>query len=366
MEFEDYKKELFKRWHSRIQRVCWAMAISTLVLEVAVFVLYLKTDQFDISPAAYFLAWVLLPSLINFSFATIATYAVVSRNMSIKRKNYMVCFCFLVTLAVAAIFHNHFTMVLVFPCFAVLMSAVFSDKRLTLIITLGSFIALIPALYIWVGQNLSLNIVSLIISCVISVLVLAGFYFVARMMIRYNQEQVEFIYDAFTRQQELIEELNIEPMTKLYNKTALNDCLKLYIQKFLNKEFVPHLVLLDIDHFKTVNDVYGHNAGDTVLLRLSELIRSKMGGSRRAFRFGGDEMVLLFGNETLEQIKEIVEELRLAFKNTQYDFNPKDPITLSVGIAAYYKGLTEKSWFELVDSTMYKSKTEGRDKVYIA
>ena len=77
-------------------------------------------------------------------------------------------------------------------------------------------------------------------------------------------------------------------------------------------------------------------------------------------------MVIVFGNESLDEIKDIIENIRNEFKSTRYNFHPDEPITLSVGCAPFYKGLNQKSWFELADAVMYKSKEGGRDTVSFA
>ncbi|MBQ5492243.1 MAG: GGDEF domain-containing protein [Treponema sp.] len=366
MEFDDYKADLYKAWHHRIQRVCWFFTAAVFITEVAMFFVFINSKTSPVLPGPFILQRVILPSLINIVISVIVSFIFYNRRLSTSKKNWSGCMALMVISSNIAISHFYFPAVLLLPCVSIFISAIFADKKL--INTTALFVGLfsLAAILLWAKENSFMELSLLIANCTVYVIIIVCCYLLSLFIMKSQQQQVDFIFDAYKKQQELIEEMNIEPMTRLYNKTALDSCMKLYIQKFHNKEFTPHLVLLDIDLFKTVNDVYGHNAGDVVLVRLAELIRGKMKGSRRAFRFGGDEMVLLFGPESLEQIKEIVEELRTEFKNTQYDFRPEKPITLSIGIAAYYKGLNEKSWFELVDSTMYKSKTHGRDSVYIA
>ncbi len=366
MEFDDYKADLYEAWHLRILRVCWFFTAVVFITELAMFFVFVNSKTSPIIPGTYIVFRVVLPTLINIIISIIVSFICLDNRMQIPKKNWASCIALMIISSNISLFHYFFPAVILLPCVSIFISAIFADKKIINVTALFVGIFSSVAIFLWARENSSLELILLIANCAVYFIIIICCYLLSLFIMKSQQQQVNFIYDAYLKQQELIEEMNIEPMTRLYNKTAFESCMKLYIQKFYNKEFTPHLVLIDIDHFKTVNDVYGHNAGDVVLVRLAELIRGKMKGSRRAFRFGGDEMVLLFGPESLEQIKSIVEELRTDFKNTQYDFRPKEPITLSIGIAAYYKGLNEKSWFELADSTMYKSKTNGRDSVYIA
>lgn len=367
MEFSEYRNELYQKWHKRLLGICWTLAAITFLTEIVVFHIFSHTGEDRFSPQEYIPMRILLPAAINVLALVAYTRMFSSRKATMAAKNWMACLTLLVICCVAAVFHNYFTMLLVLPSVPVFLSALFAERKLINCIALGALAGVALALVFWVRDySGDRSIGSICVNVALCVAFLASSYQFALLIMKVQTDQIDFVYNAYTQEQSLIQELRIEPLTKLYNRTALEECINLYIQKYLEGEFVPHLVLMDVDHFKHINDRYGHNEGDIVLTTLAGIIREKMGGSRRAFRFGGDEIVLLFGCENLEQIRAIVEEIRDEFKGTEWSFKPDKPITLSIGISEYYKGLSNKDWFELTDGVMYKSKEGGRDSVNIA
>lgn len=363
MNFTEHNRRLFQRLRYNVLVLGWILVPVIFGLEVALLAtrtIFPAVGQ--VSTSYYVKFKLLLPSVINLVTLIVATVVANTDKVRGRVKNWVCCFAILIVCSVIAVFHREFEFVIIMPCAPILFSTIFADKPLVGIVSIvGGLMLEIATVLSLLSRQVTVPV--FITSIIISIMVFCCCYMFARLMMKTTSAQMAFVFDSYSAQEDLIDELHIEPMTGLSNRTALDECLALYIQKYLEGEFTPHLVLMDIDHFKYVNDTYGHNAGDVVIKNLSAIIRKNMNGIRRAFRFGGDEMVLLFGNETLDEIKVIIENIRNEFKSTKYNFHPDRQITLSVGVSTYYKGLNPKSWFELTDSVMYKSKEGGRDAV---
>ncbi|HAK68716.1 MAG TPA: hypothetical protein DCM57_03540 [Treponema sp.] len=365
MNFSDYKESVCNKWLHRIFMLCWTITPAVFAVEIFVFIVFcVKVFHFPATLGRYILLRIVIPSALNLAASIACTVIFPREDVSVRKKSWVGTFALWVFCSSIAIFHNYFSPLLFLPCLPIFVSTVFSERKLTFSVAAAGLVSSIMAFITWGMDNVaSMGLTMVIINVIVSLAPLGFSFFIANLLMKSQMEQVDFIYNAYITQEELINELHIEPMTGLCNRIALNEVVELYIRKFHEGEFVPHLALIDIDRFKQVNDTYGHNAGDSVIKTLAGILKNRMGGISRAFRFGGDEMVLLFGPESEDEIREIIENIRSDFKNADFRFPHKEAFTLSIGISAFYRGLTPRTWFELTDSAMYSSKQGGRDKV---
>ncbi len=164
----------------------------------------------------------------------------------------------------------------------------------------------------------------------------------------------------------LLEEAHTDGLTKCYNKTYFNNALELEVKKSKVTGKPLTLIIFDLDHFKKLNDGYGHDAGDYVLKEKSHIIRDH--GIRQGdifARYGGEEFCILLPNTNLKQGFEIAERLRSLIQKHEFMYDGKRlPVTASVGIADYRQGVnTGTDLFKRADSAVYKSKEGGRNQV---
>ena len=127
----------------------------------------------------------------------------------------------------------------------------------------------------------------------------------------------------------------------------------------------PHLVILDLDHFKTVNDRFGHDCGDRTLRHLAGTLRDIAGPDLPLYRIGGEEFALIPTGHSASEVDALADTLRcsVAGATRQGDVAPL-PLTVSVGIAARSPAMDEpRDWFRAADTALYRAKTAGRDRV---
>lgn len=120
------------------------------------------------------------------------------------------------------------------------------------------------------------------------------------------------------------------------------------------------LIMLDIDHFKKINDEFGHAAGDEVLIGLIELLRRRLRKGDGIYRIGGEEFAVIAHRCGLEVACRLAEELRCLVE--QGELLPQQPVTVSIGVAECCVGDTDKSWVERADAALYRAKNSGRNK----
>jgi diguanylate cyclase (GGDEF)-like protein len=126
------------------------------------------------------------------------------------------------------------------------------------------------------------------------------------------------------------------------------------------------VLMLDVDHFKRVNDTWGHDAGDLVLRELAGLLRTHFRGDDIACRYGGEEFVILLSDSTLEGAHLRAEQLRQAIHRMaiQYRQQSIGQLTVSIGLAAIPDhGTTPEELISAADRALYDAKTRGRDRV---
>ena len=133
-------------------------------------------------------------------------------------------------------------------------------------------------------------------------------------------------------------------------------------QENLSKNGRPvSFVMLDIDHFKHINDTYGHQVGDEVLVNLTKLIQGKIRNTDALVRWGGEEFVVLCGDTPIQNAQFLAEKLRIAIENTV--LIKQQQVTCSFGIAEMIPDEDPKRLFERADKALYASKEGGRNRV---
>ena len=169
----------------------------------------------------------------------------------------------------------------------------------------------------------------------------------------------------------LLEQESItDPLTGVYNRRYLDRRLEEEINRAKRYDLPLSILLIDIDHFKQVNDTYGHQVGDSLLIDLSKMILSHIRTSDVAARYGGDELLILAQNATLASATTLGERLRENVEQNQPGFasNPDEKqnfrITVSIGIAGLGPDITDaEGLVKYADEALYRAKQEGRNCV---
>jgi diguanylate cyclase (GGDEF)-like protein len=154
----------------------------------------------------------------------------------------------------------------------------------------------------------------------------------------------------------------LDDLTGLGNRAAYEKSLQREIDLAKRQQSELSLVILDIDNFKAINDAYGHSSGDRALKTLAETISQTMRRSDMAFRFGGEEFVLLLSNTDLEAAAIVAERLRVAVAETLcHDGKRGFGFTVSLGIAQLNDQEHGYHLFERADMALYQAKKTGRN-----
>lgn len=162
----------------------------------------------------------------------------------------------------------------------------------------------------------------------------------------------------------LLQEMaSIDKLTGIYNRRMLDEFLQKTIDVVVRHKEELSLIIIDIDHFKDVNDRYGHVEGDNVLFQTSNIIAENLRSSDIFGRYGGEEFLVICTKTDKNGAFLLAEKLRIAIK--EYQFDKVGRKTISLGIADFEKNDTIKSLLEKADIALYKAKNDGRNRSVI-
>lgn len=152
-----------------------------------------------------------------------------------------------------------------------------------------------------------------------------------------------------------------DPLTQLYNRQSFHDFIDRAIKKSEDAVESIALIMLDIDHFKMINDTYGHGIGDEVLVAVTRCIKRILPDSCTFSRWGGEEFMVLLMDFTSPQAFNLAEYLRISVE--KLDIKVAGKVTCSFGVTEYRKGEGKARFFDRVDAALYKAKESGRNQV---
>lgn len=156
----------------------------------------------------------------------------------------------------------------------------------------------------------------------------------------------------------------IDPLTGLPNRAAWSERLEQEVAQWQQHGNSLLLAMLDLDHFKRINDNYGHLAGDRVLKIIASVLRRRLRGSDFIARFGGEEFILLVPDTPLATGAKLAETLRAAIEACPFHFKGEPvTITVSVGMSAFKMGEHSDSVLKRADQALYRAKNAGRNRV---
>ena len=155
-----------------------------------------------------------------------------------------------------------------------------------------------------------------------------------------------------------------DALTGVRNRRALTEELALAVDAFARGGPAPAMLVLDLDHFKRINDECGHAAGDRVLVDFCDVLRRHVRRVDRLFRFGGEEFVLLLAAVPTSGLRPFTDTLRERVRGELR--SPLGPVTVSVGAAALQPGESWEDWLRRADAALYRAKAAGRDRSEVA
>ena len=178
-------------------------------------------------------------------------------------------------------------------------------------------------------------------------------------------EKANEIIAQLTAQVKTLEkQSNLDALTKVYNRRALIT----YLDTICSKKKLPysfHLLILDVDDFKQINDSYGHIAGDKVLIFIANLLKKTLRDGDKIFRYGGEEFIIILNRLDDQHCKTITTRLLSIIENNKLIYKGENlQVTMSVGTTKYKNDDTPESLIARADKALYEAKANGKNQMY--
>ncbi len=165
----------------------------------------------------------------------------------------------------------------------------------------------------------------------------------------------------YTLHRTLASQAVTDPLTGAFNRRFMDQGLASVTARAQRRSLESSILMIDIDHFKEVNDRFGHQQGDRVLQALVGLVRERMRLSDSIFRFGGEEFLLLLDDTDVDGAVVVAEAIRLAVEANVLVSGLR--LTVSIGVAEYVVGQSVDDWIKAADRALYVAKANGRNRV---
>lgn len=161
----------------------------------------------------------------------------------------------------------------------------------------------------------------------------------------------------------LYQQTQIDPLTGLKNRRGFDEYYSDYVRPVL-QQGCASIIMCDIDYFKKVNDTYGHNAGDAVLVHIAKLLKDSVRENGEVVRWGGEEFVLVVMNQTEQEAEECAQRIRGKVEQTICEFEENQiQVTMSFGVKQFEPSQTLEANIECADARLYTAKETGRNRV---
>ncbi len=174
------------------------------------------------------------------------------------------------------------------------------------------------------------------------------------------------ITDIAELREQLTELANTDELTQLYNRRKLWQSFSAEFKQAIKNDTPLACIVIDVDRFKLINDTFGHDFGDNVIISLAKLIRSNLRKADSCGRIGGEEFLIIVNQTDANEAYEIAERLRIQFSQLPFNDNRQPPLSISCGVTELIP--EDHDFFDLyrrADKALYESKNLGRNKTSI-
>ncbi len=155
-----------------------------------------------------------------------------------------------------------------------------------------------------------------------------------------------------------------DKLTGLFNRSIIDTLIQVEIERAKRNNKPISILLFDIDHFKKINDTYGHDKGDYALKTIAEIARRTLRKSDYVLRWGGEEFLVILPETDLDGATKVAEKIRSNIEN--YNFKDIGKVTVSIGVTMLKMGEPLNNAIKRVDEALYAAKNKGRNRVEIS
>ncbi len=354
-------RKIDEKWRFLMMRYLFYIVLMIFALEIAVLLYVNRYHMLSSNIRTYLLKYTLLPTLTNILSLMLGYHVLKRDDMSYAVKNYVPIVCMIIFCFDTATVHNYFYITAATFIIPVMMSSFYGSRLITTYTMIACVIILVYST-ICKGYDASeLDQRMRILNGAVAGLLLTASYLLSLIMMEQMQEKERALKENILARYDLEEQLRRDPLTGLYNHTEFYAYLEDKINRIGELGAEIYLAVIDIDYFKQVNDAYGHEKGNVILIELSKMMVNYCGTEGHACRYGGEEFAIVFTDIEKTDVIERMDSMRREL--TKQTYIPEVHISVSVGIASYTHPMTSQALFDKADQAMYMAKERGRNQV---
>ena len=353
-------KALHDKFRQQLTNVHALTVLTVSLIEIIGYIVLVCSGRESLAlHNAYLWYGVVLPIAVNAVTHVTARRIANDPAVSRRKRNGSIVIAALITSFVVAVIHREYIVTGCAFIFPIMLSAMFNDRKLlNTSIFVSVFILFSMGVAFWLDRAITLHIA-------LSLIILCGFVWVAYLCgaisINFSKQNYTTIESQAEENDRLMEDVRKDQMTGLYNHSAFIERLDEMLDK--RAPGAPLcLAMVDVDDFKAINDTFGHDCGDAVLIRLAKILQKHCGEEDTAFRYGGEEFAVIFGGKDETAACAAMREMLAEFRGSGFAFTDA-PITFSSGVAAHAQDMSRDQLFEIADQTLYLAKREGKNRV---
>lgn len=329
------------------------------ILELIIIPIYYINNLFgDDTLQSFILRYVVQPMFHYGLIIGLAIYALRrTKNEMIKNMIPLISMSILTMMIIK--YHYVFNIVLALPIIPICLSAAYGSQLVTGITSAMSIIAYTAGVMLTFWHGKSEVSTNYIYNITIGYVILIGLYITVKAVVESEQEKQQLIIQVNKEKLKFKYESLHDERTNLPNVKGL----ELTYDEWRHSNGL-YIAIIDIDHFKNVNDTYGHTFGNLVLQELGKLLNKTATDNIFVSRYGGEEFVLLFKNTTFNNAKNIIQTLLLLFSEVKYEMDSSLVITFSGGLCKVNPKKDLSYNVAYADTYLYDAKADGRNRIY--
>ncbi len=236
--------------------------------------------------------------------------------------------------------------------------------RTTVFVVMYSWIALfiirfILALFDNPINDIHVNLVNTVFELGLFSLITFNFWIIGSLLLESNLQMT----NLKEKSKKLENLAMLDPLTRLYNRHQFDMDINDLLKARSRQGTLHSILMMDLDHFKAVNDNEGHDAGDQVLMTAAQVILNSLRSQDRVYRWGGDEFLILTPQTDNQGASRLAQRIKDMIETTE--FLKKRNITMSIGCAQHFILESKEDWFKRADLTLYKAKQMGRNHIEV-
>lgn len=353
-----------RNWLSLHYRTTVGLVLLAFVVECIVGHTLIRMNVLNIPTERYLLKYLAVPSGFNFFCILILSLIVKSPRISYDFKKYAVSLCFVLIAFSLYTVHSFYAASIYIVAIGIMLTTLYASYSLTGITASLSILTIFLSdlFIVWDPEkaNPFENAFSLS-NYIISIVVIIAFSYACMVVIRFEQKKNLASIQIEAERQVLQRRLKLDEMTGIYNRNAMHLALTNMQRQPTAHSYI--LAISDIDHFKQVNDNWGHDVGDQCLIEFARIL-TIVSGDYTPYRYAGDEFCLFFTDVDMETAVTACKQIQKRLKNLRFENYPTLRLTASFGLAALSEGMDAARLFTHADHALYEAK-KTRNTIHV-